>query len=174
MFGAASKISMAGSGVTFIAASKANTDFIKKQYAVQTVGWDKMNMLRHVRYLKDMDNIKAIMRRHADILRPNFDMCLNTFEKDLAGIGAGEWTKPDGGFFITFTAKPGCAKRIVGLCKDAGVTLTAAGATHPYGNDPEDSYIRIAPTYPSLQELEIAMEVFCTAAQLATVEKNMQ
>lgn len=174
MFGSTSKITMAGSGVTFIAASKANTDFIKKQYAVQTVGWDKMNMLRHVRYLKDMDNIKAIMRRHADILRPNFDMCLNTFEKELAGIDAGEWTKPDGGFFITFIAKPGCAKRIVGLCKDAGVTLTAAGATHPYGNDPEDSYIRIAPTYPTLQELGIAMEVFCTAAQLATVEKYMQ
>lgn len=171
MFGSTSKITMAGSGVTFIAASKANTDFIKKQYAVQTVGWDKMNMLRHVRFLKDMDHIREHMKKHAAILRPHFDMVLNTFQRELSGCGVGDWTRPDGGFFVTFMAEKGCAKRIVALCKEAGVTLTNAGATHPHGKDPDDSYIRIAPTYPPVEELEKAMQIFCVAAKLATAEK---
>lgn len=171
MFGSTSKVTMAGSGVTFIAASRANTDFIKKQFAVQTVGWDKMNMLRHVRFLKDMDNIRAHMEKHAAILRPHFDAVLNTFDRELTGRGVGQWTRPDGGFFVTFMAEKGCAKRIVALCAEAGVTLTNAGATHPHGQDPEDSYIRIAPTYPPVEELEKAMEIFCAAAKLATVEK---
>lgn len=171
MFGSTSKITMAGSGVTFIAASKANMDFIKKQYAVQTVGWDKMNMLRHVRYLKNMDNVKALMKKHGDILRPRFDAVLGIFDRELTGAGAGDWTRPDGGFFVTYMALPGCAKRIVQLCAETGVTLTNAGATHPYGSDPDDSYIRIAPTFPPLEELKAAMEIFCTAVKLATVEK---
>lgn len=171
MFGSTSKITMAGSGVTFIAASKANTDFIKKQYAVQTVGWDKMNMLRHVRYLKNMENLKELMKKHAAILRPRFDAVLSTFDRELTGLGVGDWTRPDGGFFVTYMALPGCAKRIVQLCADTGVTLTNAGATHPNGFDPDDMYIRIAPTYPPLDELKLAMEIFCVAVKLASVEK---
>lgn len=170
MFGSTSKVTMAGSGVTFIAASKENTDFIKKQYAVQTVGWDKMNMLRHVKYLKNMDNVKALMMKHAEILCSRFDIVLNTFERELSGLEVGEWTKPDGGFFVTYKSLKGCAKRIVELCKVTGVILTNAGATHPHGNDPEDAYIRIAPTYPPVEELQVAMEIFCVATKLASVE----
>lgn len=171
MFGSTSKITMAGSGVTFIAASEENIKFIEKQYACQTVGWDKMNMLRHVRFLKDMDNLKEHMKKHAAILRPHFDTVLNMFEAELTGLGVGSWTRPKGGFFVTFMAEKGCAKRIVELCKSVGVTLTNAGATHPHGDDPDDSFIRIAPTYPPINELENAMKIFCTAAKLATVEK---
>jgi len=110
------------------------------------------------------------MQKHANILRPKFDAVINKLEAELSERGAGEWVKPDGGYFITFIAESGCAKRIIALCKEAGVTMTNAGATHPYGNDPEDRYIRIAPSFPSLAELEKAMDVFCTAARLATVE----
>lgn len=174
LFGSTSKITLAGSGVTFMAASLENIAFIKKQLLSQTVGWDKMNMLRHVRYLKDLDHIKALMKRHAAILRPNFDAVLDAFDREFTGLDVGAWTKPDGGFFITFKSLNGCAKRIVQLCKDAGVTLTNAGATHPYGKDPEDAYIRIAPTYPPLDELCKAMDVFCCAVKLAAVEQHLK
>ena len=171
LFGSTNKITFPGSGVAFFAASKENIAFTEKQLSMQSIGWDKLNMLRHVRFLKDVPGIKAQMQKHAELLRPKFDAVIKMLESSLSGLGAGEWIKPDGGYFITFIAEAGCAKRIVALCKEAGVIFTNAGATHPYGKDPEDRYIRIAPTYPSLTELEDAIEIFCAAAKLATVER---
>jgi DNA-binding transcriptional MocR family regulator len=171
LFGSTSKITFPGSGVSFFAASKENIAFTEKQLSMQAISWDKLNMLRHVLFLKNADGIKGQMRRHAEILRPKFDAVIKKLEDELTGLGAGEWIKPDGGYFITFIAEAGCAKRIIALCKEAGVIMTSAGATHPYGNDPEDRYIRIAPSFPSLSELASAMEVFCTAAKLAVVER---
>ena len=174
MFGSTSKITFPGAGVAFFAASKANVDFTAKQLNAQAISWDKMNMLRHVRYFKDTAGIKAQMDKHAAILRPKFDAVLSTLEAELGGTGAGSWVKPKGGYFVTYMALPGCAKRIVQLCKDAGVILTDAGATHPYHRDPEDSYIRLAPSFPAPAELAQAMEVFCAAAKLAAVEKLLR
>ena len=171
MFGSTSKISFPGAGVAFFGASKANVDFTAKQLNAQAISWDKLNMLRHVRYFKDVAGIKAQMDKHAAILRPKFDAVLEALEQELSGTGAGSWVKPQGGYFITYMAMPGCAKRIVSLCKEAGVILTDAGATHPYHKDPEDSYIRLAPSFPAPAELAQAMEVFCAAAKLAAVEK---
>ena len=171
MFGSTSKITFPGAGVAFFGASKANVDFTAKQLDAQAISWDKMNMLRHVRFFKDAAGIQAQMDKHAAILRPKFDAVLSTLEREIGSTGAGGWVKPKGGYFVTYMAMPGCAKRIVTLCKEAGVVLTGAGATHPYHKDPEDSYIRIAPSFPSPAELAQAMEVFCTSAKLAAVEK---
>ena len=173
LFGSTNKITFPGSGVAFLAASKENIAFIEKQLSMQAIGWDKLNMLRHVRFLKSVKGIHDHMERHAELLRPKFDAVINKLEEELSGLGTGEWIRPDGGYFITFIAETGCAKRIVALCKDAGVIMTSAGATHPYGNDPEDRYIRIAPSFPSLAELETAMKIFCAAAKLATVERAL-
>ena len=173
MFGSTSKITFPGAGVAFFAASRDNVDFIAKQLDAQAISWDKLNMLRHVRFFKDTAGIKAQMDKHAALLRPKFDAVLSTLEKEVGSTGAGSWVKPKGGYFVTYMAMPGCAKRIVQLCKEAGVILTGAGATHPYHKDPEDSYIRIAPSFPSTAELTQAMEVFCPAARLAAVEKLM-
>jgi DNA-binding transcriptional MocR family regulator len=174
LFGSTNKITFPGAGVAFFAASKENIAFTEKQLSMQAIGWDKLNMLRHVRFLKNTNGIKEQMQKHAKILRPKFDAVIKKLEAELSERGAGEWVKPDGGYFITFIAEAGCAKRIIALCKEAGVTMTSAGATHPYGNDPEDRYIRIAPSFPSLPELEKAMDVFCTAAKLATVERAIR
>ena len=171
IFGSTSKITFPGAGVAFFAASKANVDFTAGQLDAQAISWDKMNMLRHVRYFKDVEGIRAQMDKHAAILRPKFDAVLSTLEAEIGSTGAGSWVKPKGGYFVTYMAMPGCARRIVSLCKEAGVVLTAAGATHPYHRDPEDSYIRLAPSFPSPAELAQAMEVFCAAAKLAAVEK---
>jgi len=171
MFGSTSKITFPGAGVAFFAASKANVDFTAKQLDAQAISWDKMNMLRHVRFFQDLDGLRAHLDKHAAILRPKFDAVLHTLDRELGGAGAGTWVKPKGGYFVTYMAMSGCAKRIVSLCKEAGVVLTDAGATHPYHKDPEDSYIRLAPSFPSPEELAQAMEVFCTAAKLAAVEK---
>ena len=171
MFGSTSKITFPGAGVAFFAASRANVDFAAKQLDAQAISWDKMNMLRHVRYFKSVDGLRTQMDKHAAILRPKFDAVLSTLEAEIGSTGAGTWVKPKGGYFVTYMAMPGCAKRIVGLCREAGVVLTDAGATHPYHKDPEDSYIRLAPSFPSPAELAQAMEVFCTAAKLAAVEK---
>ncbi|MCL1993656.1 MAG: aminotransferase class I/II-fold pyridoxal phosphate-dependent enzyme [Spirochaetes bacterium] len=170
LFGSTNKITFPGAGLAFFAASKENIAFTEKQLSMQAISWDKLNMLRHVRFLKNVANIRGLMKKHANILRPKFDAVIQKLEAELAGLGAGEWIKPDGGYFVTFIAQAGCAQRIVGLCKEAGVTLTNAGATHPYGKDPEDRYIRLAPSFPSPAELDTAMEVFCTAVKLATVE----
>jgi DNA-binding transcriptional MocR family regulator len=174
LFSSTNKITFPGAGVAFIAASKENIAFTTKQLSIQAIGWDKLNMLRHTRFFKDMDGIRAVMQKHKEILRPKFDAVLQKMDSELADTGAGQWIKPDGGYFITFFSQPSCAKRIISLCKEAGVTMTEAGAPYPYGKDPDDSCIRIAPTFPSLDELHAAMEIFCTAVKLATVEKLLQ
>ncbi|MCL2008192.1 MAG: aminotransferase class I/II-fold pyridoxal phosphate-dependent enzyme [Treponema sp.] len=170
LFGSTNKVTFPGAGIAFMAAAKENIAFKEKQLSMHAIGYDKLNMLRHVRFLKDVPGIKAQMQKHADLLRPKFDAVINKLEAELTGLGAGTWVKPDGGYFITFMAEKGCAKKIIALCKDAGVSMTNAGATHPYGNDPDDSFIRIAPSFPSLEELKTAMEVFCTSAKLVSAE----
>ncbi len=171
MFGSTNKVTFPGAGVAFFAASKENIAFTAKQLSMQAIGWDKLNMLRHVRFLKDMQGVSAQMEKHAQLLRPRFDMVLRYLEQELAPRQVGSYVRPDGGYFVTYLAPAGCAKRIVALCKEAGVVMTDAGATHPYGKDPQDSYIRIAPSFPSEQELEDAMKVFCVAARMAALEK---
>ena len=171
MFGSTSKITFPGCGVSFIAASKENIDFTLKQLNSQAIGWDKLNMLRHTRFFGDVAGIKAHMAKHAEILRPKFDAVINALDTQLAPRGIGDFVKPEGGYFVTYIAENGCAKRIVALCKEIGVVMTGAGATHPYKNDPDNSYIRIAPSFPSSAELAQAMEIFCVAARLAYVEK---
>jgi DNA-binding transcriptional MocR family regulator len=170
-FCSTSKISFAGGGISAIASSEANLKWISKRMNVETISYDKINQLRHARYFKNGDGLRAHMRKHAEFLRPKFDIVLETLDRELTGLGAGSWMKPMGGYFISFDAVPGCAKAIVNKCKEAGVVLTGAGATYPYGKDPDDSNIRIAPSYPTLEELKQAAELFTLCAKLATVEK---
>lgn len=170
-FCSTSKISFAGGGISAIASSEANLKWISKRMNVETISYDKINQLRHVRYFKNGDGLRAHMRKHAEFLRPKFDAVLEILDRELDGLGAGSWMKPMGGYFISFDAVPGCAKAIVNKCKEAGVVLTGAGATYPYGKDPDDSNIRIAPSYPTLEELKQAAELFALCAKLATVEK---
>ncbi len=169
-FASTSKISFPGGGISVICASKENIDFIKKQMAFQTIGFDKLNQLRHVKFFKNYEGIEKHMRAHAAIIKPKFDLVEYMLEKELQPRGIGEWTHPKGGYFISFNAPEGCAKRVVALAKDAGVILTDAGATYPYGKDPHDSNIRIAPTFPSIDELRQAMELFCVCVRLAALE----
>ena len=157
-FTSTSKVSFPGSGIAAVAASKANLD-------------DFRNQLRHVRFFKDLDGLHAHMRKHADILRPKFELVLDTLDKELSGLGIGEWTKPHGGYFISFDSLDGCAKAIVARAKEAGVILTGAGATYPYGKDPKDSNIRIAPSFPTLEDLGKAAQVFVLCVKLVSVEK---
>ncbi|MBQ2311382.1 MAG: aminotransferase [Firmicutes bacterium] len=171
MFGSTSKITMAGSGIGFFGASKANVDFTESQVKYETISWDKMNMLRHVRFLKSQGGVPNVMKKHAEILKPKFDAVFDTLSKELEGKGAGTWTKPKGGYFITFIANDGTATRINELVKACGVTMTGPGATHPYHNDPDDRYLRIAPSFPPVEELIPAMEVFAVCAQIATIEQ---
>lgn len=171
IFASTSKISFPGSGVAAIASSLNNIDHILKLMTVQTIGHDKINQLRHVRFFKDLDGLKAHMKKHSDILRPKFEAVLSTFENELGGLGIGSWIAPRGGYFISFNSMPGCAKKIVAMCKDLGVILTGAGATYPYGKDPEDSNIRIAPSFPSPEEMEMASQVFVLCVKLASVKK---
>ena len=171
LFGSTSKITFPGAGVAFFAASRANVEFTAKQLSAQCISWDKMNMLRHVRFFKNAEGIRKQLDKHAALLRPKFDEVLEALESELGSTGAGAWVKPKGGYFVTYISMPGCAKRIVSLCREAGVILTEAGATHPYHRDPDDRYIRIAPSFPSPAELAQAMEIFCAAAKLAAVEK---
>lgn len=174
MFASTSKISFPGAGVAAIASSEDNIGRILKQMTVQTIGHDKINQLRHARFFKDIDGLKAHMKKHADILRPKFEAVVETLEAELGGLEIGSWVKPKGGYFISFDALPGCAKRIVGLCKDLGVVLTGAGATYPYGKDPLDSNIRIAPSFPSAAEMKQATDVFVLCVKLASVEKILE
>lgn len=169
-FTSTSKISFPGGGLAAIGASKANIDFIKSQMTYQTIGYDKLNQLRHARFFKDFDGIKAQMEKHRAIIWPKFEVVLNALEKEIAPCGIGSWHKPNGGYFISFNGLDGTAKRTVALCKEAGVVMTGAGATFPYGVDPRDRNIRIAPTFPTVEELRKAMEVFCVSAKLAAVE----
>lgn len=170
-FTSTSKISFPGGGLAVIAASKANIDFIKSQMTYQTIGFDKLNQLRHAKYFKDFNGIQEHMRHHAAIIQPKFNVVLYALDKEIAPLGIGSWKKPKGGYFISFNSLDGCAKRIVSLAKEAGVVMTGAGATYPYGKDPHDCNIRIAPTFPSVEELSTAMEIFCVCVKLASVEK---
>ena len=170
-FTSTSKISFPGGGLAVIAASKNNIDFIKNQMTVQTIGFDKLNQLRHCKYFKNFDGIKAHMKKHAAIIQPKFSVVLYMLNKEISPLGIGSWVSPKGGYFVSFDAMEGCAKRIVSLAAEAGVVMTGAGATYPYGKDPKDSNIRIAPTFPSVHELRQAMEIFCVCVKLASVEK---
>ena len=172
-FCSTSKISFPGSGVAAIGASKANLEFIKKQMTIQTIGHDKLNQLRHVRYFKDIHGMVTHMRKHADILRPKFEMVLDGLQ-ELGELGIGSWINPRGGYFISFDSMPGCAKAIVAKAKEAGVVMTPAGATFPYGKDPQDSNIRIAPSFPTLEELKVATEVFALSLKLVSIDKILE
>ncbi len=171
MFGSTSKITFPGAGVGFFGASEANVEFIKKQINAEAISWDKMNMLRHVRFFGSAQGILDLMDKHAALLRPKFDAVLNALEEEIGPRGCGSWVRPSGGYFVTFMAPKGCAARVNALCKEAGVTMTGPGATHPYHKDPDDSVLRIAPSFPPAEELQKAMEVFCVAVRLAAVEK---
>lgn len=173
-FASTSKVTFPGAGLAAMAASAENIAEIKKRMGVQTIGHDKLNQLRHVRFLKDAEGIAAHMAKHAAILRPKFELVLKLLSENLEGTGCGSWSNPRGGYFISFDAPEGTAKRIVSLAKEAGVTMTGAGATYPYKNDPKDSNIRIAPTLPPLDELEAAMKVFVCCVKLAAVEKLLE
>jgi DNA-binding transcriptional MocR family regulator len=171
VFASFSKVSFAGASVTCMASSKSNCDFIRKRLTAQTIGPDKLNQLRHARFFKDAAGVMSHMEKHAVILRPKFKLVDDTLNRELGALGIAQWTKPSGGYFVSFDSLDGCAKRIVALCAEAGVALTPAGATYPNGNDPQDKNIRIAPTCPPLSELGEALEIFCTAVKLASVEK---
>ncbi len=171
IFGSTSKITFPGAGVAAMASGKENIANIKKNMSIRTIGYDKINQLRHALYFKDYTGLVEHMKKHRDLIAPKFKVVNDTLEKEIAPLGIGNWTKPDGGYFVSFDSLPGCAKRIVELCKNAGVTLTGAGAAFPYGKDPEDKNIRIAPTYPSVDELQTAMEVFCLSVKIASAEK---
>ncbi len=170
-FASTSKISFSGAGVAAIATSKANLECIRKTLTIQTIGHDKINQLRHVRYFKDFEGIKAHMRKHAALMRPKFEAVENVLDRELSGLGIGQWTKPRGGYFISFDSMEGCAKAIVAKCREAGVVLTGAGATYPYGRDPKDSNIRIAPSFPTPEEMRMATDLFVLCVKLVSVEK---
>ncbi|MBO5473135.1 MAG: aminotransferase class I/II-fold pyridoxal phosphate-dependent enzyme [Lachnospiraceae bacterium] len=170
-FCSTSKVSFSGAGISAFASSKANLEEAKKVMTIQTIGHDKVNQLRHVRYFKDLDGMLAHMKKHADIMRPKFEAVLEVLDKELGGLEIGSWTRPRGGYFISFDAMEGCAKAIVAKCKEAGVVLTGAGATYPYGIDPQDRNIRIAPSYPTSEEMAAATDLFVLCVKLVSVEK---
>ena len=172
IFGSTSKVTFSGSGVAVIGTSAENIASLKKALTVSTIGYDKINHLRHVRYFGNYDNILKHMNKHRELLEPRFNAVTETLEREITPCGEiGSWVKPKGGYFVSFNSMNGCAKRIVQLCAEAGVTLTNAGATFPYGKDPDDKNIRIAPSYPSIEELEKAMELFVICVKLASAEK---
>ncbi len=170
-FCSTSKVTFPGAGIAGVVASAANIAQIKAAMTIQTIGYDKLNQLRHVKYFKNIDGMKAHMMKHAEIIRPKFEAIENVLAKELGGLEIGCWTKPVGGYFISFDAMEGCAKEIVRKCKEAGVVLTGAGATYPYKKDPKDSNIRIAPTFPSEDELRMATDLFVLCVKLVSVEK---
>lgn len=170
-FCSTSKVTFPGSGIAALAASEANINDIKGQLTFQTIGYDKLNQMRHVAYFNDIDGLRAHMKKQADLIRPKFEMLNELMSAEIAPRGIGSWVNPLGGYFICFESLEGCAKEIVAKCKEAGVTMTGAGAPFPYGKDPKDNVIRIAPTFPSLEELTTAAEVFVTVVRLVSVEK---
>lgn len=170
-FASTSKVTFPGAGVGVMAASEDNIAYFTKLINIQTIGFDKINQLRHVRYLKDKATTLALMKRHAAILAPKFHAVLNALDKEIAPLGIADYKRPVGGYFVSVDAMPGCAKRTLALCKEAGVTMTGAGATFPYGIDPRDSNIRIAPSFPPVSELEQAIAIFCNALKLTALEK---
>lgn len=170
IFTSTSKISFPGGGLAVMAASEANIEFVKNQMAYQTIGYDKLNQLRHARFFKDFEGVQEHMKKHRAIIQPKFEVVLNTLKNEIEPLGIGKWHSPNGGYFVSFDGEENTAKRTVQLCKEAGVVLTDAGATFPYGKDPKDSNIRIAPTFPTVEELQKAMNIFCVAARLACLE----
>lgn len=173
-FASTSKVSFPGSGIAALATSANNIADIKKQLTIQTIGHDKLNQLRHVRFFKDINGLKEHMRKHAEFMRPKFEAVESVLEEELSGLGIGSWTEPKGGYFISFDAMDGCAKAIVAKCKEAGVKLTGAGATFPYGKDPKDSNIRIAPSFPTPEEMKQAADLFVLCVKLVSVEKLLE
>jgi len=173
-FCSTSKVTFAGGGISAVATSKENMEWIQKSMTIQTIGYDKINQLRHVRFFKNAQGVKEQMKKQAALLRPKFEAVLQTLNKELNGLEIGNWVEPKGGYFISFDAMEGCAKEIVKLCKEAGVVLTGAGATFPYGKDPKDSNIRIAPSFPTPEEMEAATDVFVLCVKLASVRKLLQ
>jgi aspartate/methionine/tyrosine aminotransferase len=173
-FTSTSKVSFPGSGIAAVAASPANLEDFKRHMQFQTIGHDKLNELRHVRFFKDLDGLTAHMRKHADIMRPKFEAVINVLERELQGAGIGSWIAPKGGYFISFDALEGCAKAIVAKAKDAGLVMTGAGATFPYGKDPKDSNIRIAPSYPTPEELAVATDIFVLSVKLVSIDKILE
>lgn len=171
MFCSTSKITFPGAGVAAMAASENNMKAFLKRYNYQIISYDKLNMLRHVKFFGDYNGVLEHMQKHKDILKPKFDIVLNALDAELKPTGIGEWTNPNGGYFVSIDVLEGTAKRVVALCKEAGVVLTGAGATYPLGKDPEDKNIRIAPTFPPNDELVTAMDVFCICTKLAACEK---
>ncbi|WP_456068756.1 aminotransferase class I/II-fold pyridoxal phosphate-dependent enzyme [Eubacterium sp.] len=165
------KMTFPGAGISALVASDANMKQIKNRLNCQTISYDKMNQLRHVRFFKDLDGIKAHMKKHAAIMKPKFDMVIDHLENELGGLGIASWIDPKGGYFISLDVMDGCAKRVGELCKEAGVTLTTIGATYPYFNDPKDSNIRIAPSLPPVAELDTATRILCVSVKLAAIEK---
>lgn len=174
LFCSTSKITFPGAGVAAMAASDNNMKVFKERYNYEVISYDKLNMLRHVRYFKDFDGIMGHMKKHKAVLKPKFDIVLNALDSNLKPVGIGEWTNPNGGYFVSIDVLSGTAKRVVQLCKEAGVVLTGAGATYPYGKDPDDKNIRIAPTFPPNDELRTAMDVFCICTKLAACEKLLE
>ena len=173
IFCSTSKISFPGAGVAAMAASENNMKVFKKRYTNQTIGYDKLNMLRHLLFFKDFDGVKAHMQKHKEILRPRFDTVITKFEEQLASCGIAQWKRPNGGYFVSINVYPGTAKNVVRMCKEAGLVLTPAGATFPGGFDHEDSNIRIAPSFPPVEELQIAMDIFCTCVRICAIEKML-
>lgn len=170
-FASTSKVTFPGAGVGVMATSEANMNYFKPLINIQTIGFDKINQLRHVKYLQNKEHTLALMQKHAEILRPKFHAVLDALDREIAPLGIGAWKRPVGGYFVAYDAMPGTAKRALALCKEAGVTMTGAGATFPYGIDPNDSNIRIAPTLPPVEELQQAIAIFCNCVKLAALEK---
>ncbi|MBR0161422.1 MAG: aminotransferase class I/II-fold pyridoxal phosphate-dependent enzyme [Oscillospiraceae bacterium] len=170
-FASTSKITFPGAGISVMATSEANQKYLQKLMGVQMISYDKVNQLRHVKYLKDREGTLSLMKKHAAILKPKFEMVLDTLEREIAPLGIAEWQKPKGGYFVSVNTADGLAKRTLALCKEAGVVMTGAGATFPYGKDPRDRNIRIAPSLPPVEELRQAMEIFCISLRLAALEQ---
>jgi DNA-binding transcriptional MocR family regulator len=172
-FGSTSKITFAGAGVAFLASSERNLAALKQHLSFQTIGPDKVNQLRHVRLLAGSDALSALMAQHAALIRPRFECVLHTLSRELAGQGMGDWVSPRGGYFVSFNTRPGLARKVVQLANTIGVKLTPAGATFPYGNDPNDSNIRLSPTFPALNDVKAAIEAFVICVKLASLEDRM-
>lgn len=171
IFGSTSKITFPGAGLAAFAAGRQTIQYVKKLMASQTIGYDKLNQLRHIKFFGNIDGLLAHMAKHAAILRPKFELVADILQRELGGLGCAEWTTPQGGYFMSFNTLPGLAKKVVAMCKAAGVELTGAGATYPYGVDKEDKNIRLAPSMPPLDDLRQAAELFCLCVKLASVEK---
>ena len=173
-FASTSKITFPGAGIAIMALSDNNMAQAKKLINVQTIGFDKINQLRQVRFLGNAENVRRHMERHAEIIRPKFDIVFETLEAELGGLGIASWTRPNGGYFISLTVMDGCAKRVWNLMKQAGGVLTGAGATYPYGKDPRDANLRLAPTFSATHELEVCIQALSTCVRLATLEKMLE